>query len=70
MNPELTLIQSTQVVVFVIFVNHWTITIIWIEKKGTLPVVQNNMIIQCAEIHPLHSAQQTLRDSATIKQCF
>ncbi len=56
MNPELTSIQSTQVVVFFIFINHCTITIIWKKKKGTLPVVQNNMIIQGAEIPPLHSA--------------
>ena len=44
--------------VFVIFTNDWAITIIWKKKKGTLPVVQNNMITQDAEI-PL--AQQTLR---------
>ena len=48
MNPELALIQSTQAVVFVIFTNHCAITIIWKKKKGTLPVVQNNMIIQDA----------------------
>ncbi len=60
MNPELTLIQRTQVVIFVMFTDHWAITIIWTNKKGTLPVVQNNMIIQCAEIPALHSAKQTL----------
>ena len=52
-NPELTLIQRTQVVVFVTFTNNWAITIIWKNKKVTLPVVQNNMVIQCAEIPPI-----------------
>ena len=49
-------------VVFVIFTNHWVITIIWKKKKETLPVVQNNMIIQGAEIPLLPLAQQTLKD--------
>ncbi len=51
-------------VVFVIFTNHWPITIMWKNKKGTLPVAQNNMIVQCAEIPLLPSAEQTL------KMCF
>ncbi len=61
-NPELTLIRSTQVVVFVIFTNYWAITIIWKKEKGTLPVVQNNKIIQFAEIPLLPLAQQTLNN--------
>ena len=36
-------------------------TILWKKKKGTLPVVQNYMIIQRAEIPLLLLAQQTLK---------
>ncbi len=45
MDPE-----STSSNIFAIFINHRTIMIIWKNKKGALPVVQNNMIIQGPEI--------------------
>ena len=60
LNPELTLIQSTQMVVSVIFTNHWAIAIICKKKKGTLPEAQNNIIIQGAEIPLLPLSHQTL----------
>ncbi len=49
-SQEFTLIQSPQVTIFAIFINHGTIMISWKNKKGALPVVQNNMIIQGPEI--------------------
>ncbi len=47
---EFTLIQSLQVTIFAIFINDRTIMINCKNKKGALPVVQNNMIIQGPEI--------------------
>ncbi len=49
-SPEFTLIQSTQATIFAIFRNRTTIIIIWKNKKESLPVVQNNMIILGPEI--------------------
>ena len=51
-NIDFALIQilSTQATVFAIFRNNRTINTIWKHKKGALPVVQNNMIIQGSEI--------------------
>ncbi len=53
-SPEFKLIQSTQVTIFAIFRNNLTIIIIWKNKKGALPAVENNIIILGPEIpHPI-----------------
>ncbi len=49
-SPKFTLNQSPQVTIFAIFINDRTIIITWKNKKGALPVVQNNMIVQGPEI--------------------
>ena len=51
-------------VIIVIFTNQWAINMIWENKKGTLPVVQNNMIIQRAEIPQSNSAKQAVMSPA------
>ncbi len=51
---------------FTIFTNHRTMNIIWKKKKGSLPVVQNNMRLYVEQYHLIQELCRVPSDSGAI----